>query len=347
MRLVVQSPTHPERIIGTLEDLVGEDTAEIRLSVAYVTMSGLQILVERLTEKLGVAKWDTMRKRLITCIDYGITEPKAMAAWSALPLSSLHVHNVDLIESTDFNPKIAFHIKMYEFRTDTKANLMIGSANLSERALIFNSEAVSVHVGVSNLKALDGTWKRMRAGAVVASAALIEAYDVARAKHPPLPPPPIPVPSGNPSQSLLEAINTAACDPAAYEYFWVDAGYLSGGSQNQLELPRGANRYFGFNFGDYHLLQAPIGTVDLAVRSAVHSERPLSWHGDNRMERVNLPTGFNYAGNVMLFRRRSTWFDLTWTPIGSERAVAWAGASAATGERYWVGRTGGRVCGLF
>ena len=47
------------------------------------------------------------------------------------------------------------------------------------------------------------------------------------------------------------------------------------------------------------------------------------------MERVNLPTGFNYAGNVMLFRRRPTWFDLTWTPLGSERAVAWAGASEA------------------
>lgn len=347
MRLVVQSPTQPERIIGALEDLIDDETAEIRLSVAYVTASGMQLLVERLTEKLGLVKWGKMRKRLITCVDYGITEPEAMAAWISFPLSSLHVHNADLIAGPNFNPKIAFHIKMYEFRTDKKANLMVGSANLSARALIFNSEAASLHVGVSNLKALDGTWKRMRMGAVAGTPALIAAYDAVRAKHPPPTSPPISAPASSPVQSLWEAINSAACDPAAYEYFWVDAGYLSGGSQNQLELPRGANRYFGFHFADYDLAQEPIGLVDLAVRSAVHSGRPLSWHGDNRMERVNLPTGFNYAGNVMLFRRRPTWFDLTWTPLGSERAVAWAGASEAAGQRHWVGRKGGRVCGLF
>ncbi|BDV36689.1 phospholipase D family protein [Methylocystis iwaonis] len=347
MRLVVQSPTQPERIIGALEDIIDNETAEMRLSVAYVTASGVQLLIERLTERLGVSKWRKMRKRLITCVDYGITEPEAMTAWGALPLSSLHVHNADLITSTDFTPKIAFHIKMYEFRTGKKANLLVGSANLSERALVFNWEAASVHVGISNLKVLDGRWKQMRVGAIAADAALIAAYDAARRKHPPPPPPPIPPPSNSPSDSLWEAINSATCDPAGYEYFWVDAGYLSGGSQNQLELPRGANRYFGFSFANYDLPQEPIGTIGLAVRSALHSDRPLSWHGDNRMERVNLPTGFNYAGNVMLFRRRATWFDLTWTPLGSERAAAWAGASEAVGRRYWVGKKGGRVCGLF
>jgi len=92
MRLIIQSPAQPERIIGALEDLIDDETAEIRLSVAYVTVSGMQLLVERLTEKLGLAKWGKMRKRLITCVDYGITEPGAMAAWASLPLSSLHVH---------------------------------------------------------------------------------------------------------------------------------------------------------------------------------------------------------------------------------------------------------------
>jgi HKD family nuclease len=347
MRLIVQSPVQPERILGALEDMIDGGTTEIRLSVSYVTLSGTQLLIERLGEKLGVAKWDKVRKRLITCVDYGITEPKALTEWASLSTSSVHIHNADLITSTDFNPKIAFHVKMYEFRTDAKANLMVGSANLSGRALIFNSEAASVHVGLSNLKALDGTWRRLRVGAVVANAALIAAYDAARAKYPPLLPPPISVPPSNPPQSLWEAINSGACDPKAYEYFWVDAGYLSGGSQNQLELPRGANRYFGFSFDDYDLPQEPIGVVDLAVRSAFHSGRPLSWHGDNRMERVNLPTSFNYTGNVMLFRRRPDRFDLTGTPLESERALSWSGASEAAGQRYWVGKKGGRICGLF
>jgi hypothetical protein len=40
MRLVVQSPTRPERIISALEDMIEEDTSAIRLAVAYVTLSG-------------------------------------------------------------------------------------------------------------------------------------------------------------------------------------------------------------------------------------------------------------------------------------------------------------------
>lgn len=86
---------------------------------------------------------------------------------------------------------------------------------------------------------------------------------------------------------------------------------------------------------------------DLAVRSSFHSKQPLSWHGDNKMERINLPTGESYAGNVMLFRRRPGHFELTWTPLGSQRALAWASASQAAGQRHKVGQKGARTCGLF
>ena len=333
--------------MDTLEDMIDEDITEIRLSVAYVTLSGAHLLIERFTEKLGAERWLNITKRLITCVDYGITEPDALRTWTALSKSSAHVHNADLIGAASFNPKIAFHVKMYEFRSATHANLMVGSANLSERALIFNSEAASVHTGISNLKSLNGSWKRLRTGAVVANAALIAAYDVARKKCPPPIHPPISSPASKPTRSLWDAINSNNCDPLDYEYFWVDAGYLSGGSQNQLELPRGANRYFGFGFEGYDLPQEPIGTVDLGVRAVLNSDRPLSWHGDNRMERINLPTGFNYSGNVMLFRRRLGRFELTWTPLASQRAFAWQGASEEAGHRYWVGRKGGRTCGLF
>jgi hypothetical protein len=122
---------------------------------------------------------------------------------------------------------------------------------------------------------------------------------------------------------------------------------MGGGAQNQLELPRGANRYFGFHFADYHLDQEKIGEVDLAVGAQFHSDRSLSWHGDNRMERIYLPTGTNYSKTTLLFRRRKTLFEFTWTPLGSDRALTWANASETAGRRYKVGVRGARLCGLF
>jgi hypothetical protein len=112
---------------------------------------------------------------------------------------------------------------MYEFRTRVHANLMVGSANLSERALIFNSEAATIHTAVPNLKALNGTWKRLQLGASVVNASLIAAYSAARAKYPPPSHPPIPSPTSVPAQSLWDATISGAAQPADYEYFWVDA----------------------------------------------------------------------------------------------------------------------------
>ncbi|MEL6065311.1 phospholipase D family protein [Methylobacterium sp. DCY52] len=347
MRLVVQSPTRPERIISALEDMIEEDTSAIRLAVAYVTLSGTDLLIERMVQKLGEQKWNRVNKQIITCFDFGFTEPEALTKWMSLPGSSVRAQNAELVLEGNLNPKTAFHVKMYEFRTDAYANLMVGSANLSERALSVNSEAATVHTGISKLKSLNANWKRMRFGSAVVDAALIAAYDALRTANPPPPAPPIASPATVPAQSLWDALQAGGCDPSGYEYFWVDAGYLSGGSVNQLELPRGANTYFGFAFDDYDRAQESIGSVGLAVRSAFHANRPLSWHGDNRMERINLPTGESYAGNVMLFRRRARHFELTWAQIGSQRAFAWASASEAAGQRHKVGQKGNRTCGLF
>lgn len=347
MQLVVQSPTRPERIIGALEDIIPDNASEIRLSVAYVSTNGTELLIDRLTERLMDAKWKSVTKQILTCFDYGITEPEALTIWSSLPGASVYIQNADLALSGNLNPQAAFHAKMYEFRFGTHANLMVGSANLSERALVFNSEAATVHTGLSDLKALDTHWKHLRFGSRLADAALIKAYALARAKQPPPPTNPVPTPVTVPSQSLWDAVSSGACDPESYEYFWLDAGYLSGGSQNQLELPRGANRFFDFHFEDYEPAQESIGTVTLAVRATFYNGRPLSWHGDNGMERINLPTDYTYLEKVILFRRRTGNFQLIATPSGSQRSAAWASASETVGRRYRVGQKGARRCGLF
>lgn len=89
---------------------------------------------------------------------------------------------------------------------------------------------------------------------------------------------------------------------------WIHADALQGGSQNQLELPRGGHRFFGLDFDQYdHPHNLTIALIRLRRGSQTWSKRRLTWHGNNRMERFNLPTksqgGPSYADSVVLFRR--------------------------------------------
>jgi HKD family nuclease len=206
MRLVVQSPARPERIISALEDMIEKDISEIRLCVAYITLSGTGLLIDRLEQALGGPRWEKVQKQILTCFDYGCTEPSALQRWASLSACSVYTHNVQLLSSSSLNPKTAFHAKTYEFRTEDHANLMVGSANLSDRALICNSEAAVVHTGITDLKSLDRAWTHLRSGASEVDVALINAYDAFRAKHLPVSPPPVSPVTTEPSQNLWDAI---------------------------------------------------------------------------------------------------------------------------------------------
>jgi hypothetical protein len=327
--------------------MAADGISEMRLAVAYVTLSGTELLLRRLSQRLGEGILSTTRKRLITCFDFGITEPEALERWMSLSNATVYAHNSDLLLGSSLKPHSAFHAKMYEFRSTKRANIMVGSANLTQRALTSNSEAAIVRTGMSGLKTLDQAWSRLRAGATTVNPHMVSAYAVLRAKDPPSTSPKIKPLSTLPGRSLWDAINQGKADPGVYDYFWVDGGYLSGGSHSQIELPRGASRFFSFSFTGYNPTQELIGSVDLTVRGSAHESRPLSWHGKNGMERLNLPTGEAYGGSVLLFRRRAAGFDLSWTPTGSQRASVWGRASEAAGQRFRVGQGGTRTCGFF
>jgi hypothetical protein len=134
---------------------------------------------------------------------------------------------------------------------------------------------------------------------------------------------------------------------------WVQVTNLQGGSRNQLELPRGAHRFFFDRaFDDYEYLRAErIGTIMLKSGRFEWSDRPLTWHGNNRMERINLPTlargGFDYADKLILFRRLpSGLFELLAQPAGSELATAWKNAAAENEHLYRLGANTQRLAGF-
>ena len=125
----------------------------------------------------------------------------------------------------------------------------------------------------------------------------------------------------------------------------------SSGSHSQLELPRGGNRFFGYQHTDYGSAHVTIGYPPLTLRDLRWTDRPLTWHGNNRMERINLPTpaqgGFDYRDTAVLFPatvREIQNRGVAWDDPG---AMAWRVASAGRGLVFRVGEKGGRMCGLF
>ena len=166
----------------------------------------------------------------------------------------------------------------------------------------------------------------------------------------PRPTPPTIRPADKPV--FWDAITTGGIDPMAFNQFWVEAGSMSsGGSHNQLELPRGANRFFGFMHTDYGEAHVTIGYPPLTLRRRTWTNRPLTWHGHNKMERINLPTlaqgGFDYLNTAVLFRRHAGGFEINVFPWNDDGAVAWRSASDALKTVFRLGERGTRICGLF
>lgn len=348
MRLVVQNAAKPEQIIRALESIVGAELREVRIAVAYVTESGRSLLCNTIREKIGASAWRRAQKDLVSCVDYGITDPVALERWADLPNSGVLVQNVGLLETDALIPAQAFHPKYYEFRGENETNIAVGSANLTERALTCNTEAITVHTHRTNTANFDRVWRGIAADAVTIDERILARYRALRRAAPPPRLPAVPLPTCRPSTTLWEALQANKLVPSAYDSFWVTAGSMrSGGSRSQLELPRGANRYFGFDFDDYAAQSAEIGVPALVLGRNTYVDRPLRWHAHNGMERLNLPTGHDYANSVVLFVRRDDGYAIYYGPRDSNRCRAWMAAADAIGRRYRLGGNSPRECGLF
>jgi hypothetical protein len=90
--------------------------------------------------------------------------------------------------------------------------------------------------------------------------------------------------------TFWDAVN-GELQPSQCREFWIQVDKLQGGSQNQLELPRGGHRFFGFNFSNYaYQKKITIAVPVICAGARIWTDRLLTWHGDSKMERMNLPT---------------------------------------------------------
>jgi HKD family nuclease len=353
----VQNVASPAEMRHAVVDLLDDTITGLRVASAYTTLKGSQILFDCLSEFLNQKRIDSMPKLLITSVDFGITEPAVLKKWKSLPNASVRIAGADLLKKGSLLPQIAFHPKIYAFEKRSVANLLIGSANLTTRGFSINTEAGWSELGVKKA-AVDAMFRTVMSGTTPLTDDLLTRYKALRKRKPPPPqlkletedvPSPIVIPRARLS-TFLDAVN-GGVQPSRYSEFWIQVDKLQGGSENQLELPRGGHQFFGFNFTNYaYQKKMTIGVPVIRAGARTWTDRLLTWHGDNKMERMNLPTqsqgGFSYASSGIMFRRLSGGaFELIVVPWASDFARSWQEASRLKGLLFQVGSTH-RLCGL-
>ena len=357
--LVVQSPLAPGRIRDAVADLIVQDTVALRVASAYTTLAGCELLLDALEQSVGGRAFAAMPKTLVTCFDFWITEPRALRHWLSLNNAAVHIAGApNAAAGGTGTPSPAFHPKLYAFDVDDQTcNLLVGSANLTSRGFTVNTEVGWVQRAVPAVD-IQSTFDSISRTTQPLSGAMLSAYEQQYNRQPPAVrhPESTPVTPFSPPgslQPLRQVVRSGQVNLATYRAMWVHADALQGGSQNQLELPRGGHQFFGFSFTRYnHPHNLTIGHPQLRRGPRVWADRPLTWHGNNRMERLNLPTkaqgGPSYPGSVVMFRRLDDGsFELVVTPLGSGLAHAWASASSQTGNLFTLGaRATNRLVGL-
>lgn len=357
MKIYTQNSLCPSQVLFAFDEVADASVEQVRWAVAYSTRNGCERLVGRISTRIGTSQWERSRKQFITSLDFGLTDPGALEFLKELPESKVYIANPDVVNKPGLRPSKAYHPKLYLFDSIESTGYVVGSANLTGSALISNTEVVAVGKEKPQNTTWDNLWAELLFDAAPLTATLLREYrrKWVRPKRRAVDPDPKPLrPVIRPGEKPVfwEAITAGGISPMSFNHFWTEAGSMSsGGSRNQLELPRGANRFFGFMHADYGEAHIMIGHPTLTLRRSSWTNRRLTWHGNNKMERINLPTltqgGFDYRHTSVLFRRHEGGYEINVMPWDDDGAVAWRVASEALKTVFRLGGKGGRICGLF
>jgi hypothetical protein len=334
-------------VLEALADLTNPTLKSLRIAVAYTTYGGVNSLIPRMTREATQAAWDAAPKTLITTFDMGITDPIALRYLEKEHGFAIRISDVG-------EAKANYHPKLYVIDRTADSAVLIGSANLSGRALGANTEVMAIYDPYPDIAQLDLIWDAIVGTSHSLTSEELAKYEAERPKRmrPPRPDAPVPAEALPVAADLpvFAQLVEGGVDPMNYDAFWVEAGLVSGGSQSQVELPRLANRFYGSNFDEYEKREVtPITELELHV-GPESFQCPLRWHGDNQMERMNLPTpaksGLVYAGQLVIFRRAPQGFIVDVAPENSAVATSWIEASRQLSTLCRVGRRTNRRCGL-
>ncbi|MDD9960870.1 MAG: phospholipase D family protein [Gammaproteobacteria bacterium] len=353
---VIQNQTRPGEIQNALRDLMRDGVESVRVCSAYVTRKGSELLYDEIRRSSRNGDQDAVSKTIVASLDFGTTEPQALEYWMEIPGSRVLVAGADLLERRTLNPKVAFHPKVYAFgRPNGTVGSLTGSANLTSRGLTINSEAAWCVPKHASHEEVDVAWQSITQGTTPLTQELLDQYRLLReqtiGERQTRETQPVPEPEVG-QLGDYQPFAVAVADPDRHARMWIQARQLQGGSHTQLELPRGSHRFFG-------AVQIPAGAdqvvrlAELVLTSGQSSwpECPLTWHPNNQMERINLPSiakgGYDYNNTLILFRRLGEGrFELQAHPWDSDSCRAFVEASRTTNLLFRVGRNSNRLYGL-
>jgi len=357
MKVFSQNKHCPSQVLFAFDEVANPSVEQVRFAVAYSTYRGCNRLVERLTSQIGTERWGQISKTFVTSLDFGLTDPSALEYLDGQSNSEVYIANPEVLNNDAFRPSKAYHPKLFLFDSPDNTGYLTGSANLTESALISNTELVIVGNEMPDNINWQNVWERNIIDCIPLTEEIVNEYKGKRVrpkKRPVDPDPEIPQPTTTHRENpvFLTAITSGQVLPMDYNHFWLEAGSMSsGGSGNQLELPRGANKFFGFSHDDYGDAHITIGNPILTIKDRSWRDRPLTWHGNNKMERINLPTvyqgGYDYRHTALLFRRHDDGFEIKITPWGGVNSQAWRTASEELNTVLRLGSRGTRICGFF
>lgn len=353
---IVQNELRPGEIQNALFDLMRNGIETVRVCSAYMSMSGSEMLFDGISRCAANGRHEDVRKTIVTSLDFGLTEPAALEFWLDTSNCTVLVAGAARLLEGSLIPRTAFHTKFYIVGgPNGRLGSLVGSANLTNRGMTINSEVAWLKLRHEHPARVNSAWDAAVQPAVPLTAEIVERYSALRERiaidYPTEELEPVPQPEIGPIRRYAPFAD-ADVEPTTFSQMWIQSRGLQGGAGTQLELPRGAHRFFGATYEGYDFSRVEhIAEPVLVSGRRTWRDRPLTWHGDNAMERINLPSlamgGFAYENSMILFRRiAANTFELRVHPWDSDPARACLEASRRAELVFRVGRNSNRLAGF-
>lgn len=269
---------------------------------AYATHSGAALFDLAFSGQF----WGGTRSRWLFGIDYGRTQPQALRFLSRQANLDIRINDGQyLVGQKGFMPRRDFHaeVAMFINHEAPLAGMVVGSGNFSSNGL-----RKSVEAGASIItRSIDDFGGVLRPTFTAAEllweqatplADIVDTYEEVW------------------SASFLRRVANLPTpveeDQVAAPIFWIEAGHVTknrGPNRpgNQIDLPRGMSRYFGFNPPPDLPTNSVIGEVTFETPAGGAVTKNLRL-GNNMMEKVTLPIpethGFDiYDGKILVFQQ--------------------------------------------
>ncbi|MEP7452737.1 hypothetical protein [Phyllobacterium sp. SB3] len=299
VKAFLQSPNSEVTTSGQLlrvHGLVG--SSSMLGCYAYATQSG----AAGFDIEFGAGFWNNVPTRWLFGLDYGRTHPKALKFISEKPNTEVRIYDGAWIVGQDgFVPRLDYHMKAAFLlnNPENKFGMVSGSGNFSASGLSKNVEC-----GVALYAADHAQYTRIFRQSHLAAetlwngatplAEIIDLYEAAWVEKK--------APQGD---------DGGEPDYAEVKTFWIEAGYVTRNRGedrpgNQIDMPRGMNRFFGFHAPIDQPLNSIIGEIIFVTPTGQEVAKNLRM-GNNHMEKITLPIpeeyGFDmYDGKVLVFR---------------------------------------------